>query len=223
MALFSSATITRFANEAEDLYVREFPCIIDRLSLTIVALTHTYTLPDHVIDIRKITWKGKRIDPYSFRKFRNELDTVSTGTPDRYIYDNVNQSQIRFFPIPNEAIAAISTNLFGSEIGNRVVVEHYRTSDYNSYTIPNFFRRRLLKAYVNKCCFSIEGLGQNLKAAKYWTNKWNYLKDQYSALMEEMINEPRRLIIGGTGAERYILPRPMLPYDQRGIGVDKGE
>jgi hypothetical protein len=221
--LFSSATITRFANEAEDIFAREKQCIIERETIAITSGTHTYTLPDYIIDIRKITWKGKKLDPLSFQKLRNNLDMVSTGTPDSYIYDNISASQIRFFPIPNENITSITTDLYGSEILNRVIIEYYRNPDHSIYIIPPFFRRRLLKSYINRCCFSIEGSGQNLKAAKYWDNKWNYLKEQYGNLLEDLINEPRRIIMGGNAFERYVLPTPQLPYEYRGIGVDKGE
>lgn len=226
MAIFSSLLITRFSQEAENEFAREFPCILDRETLSIVSGTSIYTLPSHVIDVRKITWKGLRINPLSHRRYREYFDQVSTGsTPECYIYNNIGISQIKFFPIPNVTIAGITTNLWGSEIANRVIVEYYRTPDYSVYTIPAFIRRRLLKAYVMWKCFSIEGRGQNLKAAKYWEGKWQYLKVSYSNLLEDLINEPRRIIVGGSTDynDNRGIPTPQLPYNYRGIGVDKGE
>jgi hypothetical protein len=225
MPLWDAATLTRFSQEAEDIFAREFPCIIDRIALDIIADTHTYTLSDYIIDIRKITWKGVRIDPLFHRSFREyQPSLTSRGKPTDYIFNNIGQSQIRFFPIPTESIATINTDLWGAEIANRVIVEYYRTPNYTTFTIPTFFRRRLIKAYVLRQCFAIEGKGKNLKAVKYWDNKWNNLKEIYGLLLEELINQPRRLIVGTTSrTSNFILPRPQLPEAYRNIGVDKGE
>lgn len=223
MSIFSAALITRFSNEGEEVFAREFPCIIDRVALSIVSGTSIYTLSDYIVDVRKITWKGLRLDPYGHRRYRESFSPSSTGIPNSYIYNNIGQSQIKFLPAPNVTIASVSSNLFGSEIINRVIVEYYRTPDFNTNIIPSFFRRRLLKAYVLKNCFSVEGPGQNLKAAKYWESKWNYLKETYGNLLDELINSPRRIIIGGTSSYRRLIPTPQIPYNSQGIGVNPGE
>lgn len=225
MAQFSSDLITRFSQEAEYEFAREFPCIIARYALNIIAQTSIYTLNSNVIDIRKITWKGRRIDPISYRRYREVFGPSATGTPDYYIYNNVGQSQIKFIPTPIVTIGSVTNDLYGSEIPNRVIVECYIMPNFSTYTIPSFIRRRLLKAYVMMKCFSIEGRGQNLKAAKYWEDKWNFLKQSYGELLEELINTPRRIIVGGStdySTNRYI-PTPQLPYDKQGISVDIGE
>lgn len=195
MAIWEAATLDRFSQEAEDIFAREFPCIISRTALAIVDGTHTYTLSDSIIDIRKITWKGKKLAPLTNRTYRS-FNLSSSGVPTEYIFDNVGQSKIHFFPTPSENISSTASNLFGSEIPNRVIVEHYRTPDYTTYVIPTFFRRRLLKAYVLKQCFAIEGKGKNLKAAAYWSKKWDFLKEMYGELLASVINQPRRLIVG---------------------------
>ena len=228
MALFSTATITRFAQEAEDLFVKNHHCIIDRTALSIVANTHTYSLPSYLIDVRRITWKGLKIYPASHRGLRESQAslTSTSATPYNYIFDNIGQAQIRFFPIPSVTIASIGTNLYGSEIVNRVIVEFYRSADYATFTIPSFFRKRLIKAYVLKMCFSLEGRGQNLKAAKYWHDKWNYYNEIYGMLLEELVNEPRHIILGPGGISRDFNLRTLennLSYDNIGIGVEKGE
>ena len=90
----------------------------------------------------------------------------------------------------------------------------------------SFFRKRLIKAYVLKMCFSIEGRGQNLKASKYWHDKWNYYNEIYGMLLEELINEPRHIIAGPSGISRDFKLKSLennLKYDNIGIGVDKGE
>src|SRR5947207_14046813 len=101
MSLFSTATITRFAQEAEDLFVKDHHCIIDRTALSIVANTHTYSLPSYLIDVRRITWKGLKISPASHRGLRESQAslTSTSATPYNYIFDNIGQAQIRFFLI----------------------------------------------------------------------------------------------------------------------------
>jgi len=225
--LFSTATLTRFASEAENIFQKNFPCIIDRTSIAIVSGTAIYTLADYVIDIRRITWKGTKVYPMTHRRYREaQVGVTATGTPYEYIFDNIGASQIRFFPIPNIAISqlALDIGLWGSNIANGIVIEYYRTPDYVTYTIPAFFRKRLIKSYVMKMCFSIEGRGQNLKAVKYWDAKWKYYTEIYGALLNELINAPRHIIAGPDSVTKEFSPRrPMLPYNKIGIGVDKGE
>jgi hypothetical protein len=447
---FSAALITRFQNEAEEIFAREFPCLIDRISLDIVSGTSIYTLPSYIIDIRKITWKGKRLAPLSHRRYRENFSPSSSGTPEYYIHNNIGQSQIKFLPSPNETIVSSTSNLWGSNISSKVIVEYYRAPSFSSaldgrinyltylsdqgyaanrailftegtgtpkeyYTninvtlydtpgwttvnghtagradsisdqwslatssdflgttketifiirkkadvtpiresqlfgvnagsstwcgahvpwstgeiffdwgtarttltsissttnveawlfkagpsgksiwlnginkksvatvttrsassavfkingggswdagepqdilffaavpdevpdaicatfteanvfnadfplgtisIPSFIRRRLLNAYVYKCCYAVEGRTQNLKASKYWNDKWVALKEQYKELLAELVNQPRRIIVGGKESRRKILPTPVLPYASQSIDVEPGE
>lgn len=227
MPLFDAITLNRFAQQGENEFVKIYKCIIDRISLDIVSGTSTYNIPDYVQDIRKITWLGHKIDPISHRKFRDfEFNASSVSSkPECYVFNNIGQNQIKFFPTPNVTIASINSNLFGSQILYRVIVEFFRFPDYVSQIIPFYFRKRYIKAYVLKCCFSMEGRGQNIKAAKYWNDKYLYLREVYGSSMEETINSARRIFIGGryeTNVNRAIPPL-YLPYDKRGIGVDPGE
>lgn len=223
MTVFATDLITRFSNDAEAEFAAEFPCIVDRLALDIVSGTSEYTLPDYVISIRKITWMGKKVDTTSHRRYRDYFSPSSTGTPYLYIYNNLGQGKIKFLPAPNVTIAAVTINLFGSEIANRVIVEYYRTPDFVSFTIPIFFRRRLLKAYVLKKCFAVEGKGQNYKGVKYWNARWEYLKETYGTLLSELIDSPRMILVGKSVTYRQLIPTPVLPYNDIGIGVRKGE
>lgn len=219
---FDSSDITRFSNEAEEEFARDYPCIIDRVALDIVANTSIYTLSDYVIDIRKILWKGKRLSPITHRYYRDYSDQISTSSlPLEYVINNIGQMQIKFFPIPNVSIASIASNLFGSEVPNRVIVEFYRAPDFSTYKIPDFIRNRTLNSYAQRSCYAMEGKLQNLKAARYWAAQWNFLKNQNGILLESLINEPRRLIIGPSGDNSaYYLPQPRLPYDKDAIDVD---
>lgn len=220
MSVWDADTISRFAQQGEDLFAVTHKCIVQRVALSIVANTSEYTLSDSVIDIRKITWLGRRIDPIPFRQWKDDdLPLNSTGRPDGYIYNNIGQQKIKFYPTPDTTIASTSSNLFGSEIANRVIVEYYSTPDYSTIIIPSFIRRRLIKCYVAKMCFSIESKGQNLKAARYFSDKWDHLMERYGQGLQDLINKPRRLIASSTPQNNRI-PRPRLNPSNFGVGVD---
>lgn len=220
--IFSSADILRFSQQAEDLFTSENDCIIDRYAINVVSGTAEYLLPDYVSSIRRVTYKGRKVYPVSHRNYiDSNISFIAQGAPTDYIFNNIGQGKIKFFPTPNENISAVQLNLFGSEIPNQLIVEFYRLSDYSVNSIPDFMKRRLLKAYVMKMCFSKEGKGQNLKAAKYWGMKWEMLKQIYGELLEELINSPRKLINGSTiEYNDRTPPPPRLPISKFGIGVD---
>jgi hypothetical protein len=221
---FSGTDITHYSNEGEADFARDYPCIVERISIAIVAGTAIYTLPEYVIDIRKITWNGKRMFPLTHRTYREAFNEISTGAaPEYYVVNNIGQMQIRFFPIPSVNVAELTDDLWGDNIGNCVIVEYFRTPDFIDNLIPDFIRDKILNAYAMKNCYAMDGRLQNLKAAKYWNNQWGFLKNLYGMLLETLINEPRRLIIGPAEDRRgYFIPQPRLPYDMDAIDVDDG-
>ncbi len=173
-----------------------------------------------------MTWKGIKIYPLSHRDFRDYILPVSSsGRPYWYIFNNVGVSTIKLYPTPDENIIADQTNLFSSNIPNQCIIEGYRTPDQSSFKIPDFFRRRLLKAYVAKMCFAMESRGQNLKAQKYWSDKYNKLVEIYGELLYDLINKPRKLVASQepTLALLSSPAKPLLPLSMRGVYIDSEE
>jgi len=225
MAVFTSDQINRYVLQAEQAFTNDFKCIVDRLALDIVSGTDLYVLPDYVIDIRRITYRGIKIDPISQRDVREYLDGLnSSGTPENYVFNNVGQMTIKLFPAPTETLANSQTDLYNPEVVRvQAIVEFYAAADGIGYKLPAYIRRRLVKAYVLKQLFLAEGKGQNIKASKYWSQKWKYLKEKYGFQIENQLNEPRRLLANGPQYGRPYLAPPVLPLGMRGIGVDPGE
>lgn len=225
MAIFTSDQINRYLQQGEELFVNEFRCITDRLALDITSNVDLYVLPDNVIDIRRITYRGIKVDPISHRDTRTYLDGLtSTGTPQNYIFNNVGQLTIKLFPTPVETIASVQDDLFNPEIVRvQCIVEFYTSSNGIGYKLPEYIRARLLKPYVLKSLFLAEGKGQNIKASKYWDKKWQYLKSVYGIQMMDQLNTPRRLIASGASYQRPYLAPPVLPLSMRGTGVNPGE
>lgn len=225
MSLFSSEQLARFEEQGEESFHNECHCLIDRIALPIEENESLYTLPNEVVDIRRVTYRGIRIYPISHRSMRKYFDGINpTGTPTNYIYDNNGELVIKLFPTPAETIAPVQANLMSRDvIQTQCIVEYYLMPDGVGFKLPSFIRRRLLKAYVLKCAFSVEGKGQNLKAAKYWSDKWDYMMEAYCSAVRGLISTPRKLIASNLDydlVKQLRVPRPVLPMSMIGLDVD---
>lgn len=224
MTLFTPTTTQRFLREGEDLFNQEYPTIVDRLALNILSGTNQYELPDYVLSIRRVTWLGWKIDATTHRDLResNQTGNETGSRPFNYIFNNIGQLKIQFFPTPDIDISSVNNDLYGAEIPNRVIVEFYRASDYNTFTIPSFFSTRLLNAYAQSRLRLLEGRGTHLKSTKYFTQKWLALKDKYGELLGSLQTAPRRITIGVNSINPTVLT-PQLSISKFGIGVDEGQ
>jgi hypothetical protein len=222
--LFSESKVQRFSQGGEQIFCREFPCIQVRQSLSITASTHTYTLADDIIDIRRISYLGKKLDPLPHRMFREAFQNGSqTGKPFWYVFTNIGQNQVRFFPTPNATIAAASDNLYGSSIDDAVIVDYFAAPDFSTKVVPVYFRRRLLKAATLESCFAVEGEGQNIKNSKYFKGRFTFLKNLYGGLLQDLHNRPRKLVLGASSGSQFFPGQPLLPMSRYGISLDAGE
>src|ERR1017187_16997 len=220
----SSATISRLSGEGENNFAVEYPCILKRISLTVNSGDQLVTLPDDVVAIRRVTWLGYKLDPLPQRNFREVFQNATqTGRPFWYVFNNVGQNLIQLFPAANQSVSTTANGLWGSEIGNRFIVEYFQAPDFVTAIIPSYFRRRLLKSYVLRGCFNIEGQGQNRKASKYFKDRSRALKEMYGDLLSELHNKPRKLIVNGITASYYFPGQPVLPIDRFGTSCDAGE
>lgn len=223
MALFTAATIQRYSQEGETDFASEHPCILTRLALSVTTGNPLITLPDDVINIRRVTYKGFKLDPLPHRQMREAFQSANqVSKPFWYVYNNIGQNLLKLFPTPSENITASQLNLWGSAISTQLVVEYFRAPDFSTFTIPAYFRRRLLKSYVLLGCFNIEGAGQNLKNTKYFTSKYSNLKTLYSQLMHDIYSKPRKLCLGNGFNNSSFPGQPILPIDRFGTSVDTG-
>jgi len=202
--LWTNEYLARISLDAEIEIARETESIIDRLSLSTISGTSQYQLPEYVQNIRKILWKGFRLDPAAQIDYENwiwnlggssiiggafepsafssgfEIGSSSdsnsnsrpVGRPFQYFYSTFGENVVIFNPGINETIASVPDNLWGSEIGNSVIIEFYRVPDGTSFKIPHYIRRRTIKSYVMWKSFEKEGPGQNLQAAEYYRNRY---------------------------------------------------
>lgn len=223
MSLWKSETIVRFSQEGENEFAEAFPCILTRISLQIFKNQSTYTLPDDVRSIRRITWQRWKLDPLGQRNMREVFQYASqVGQPFWYIFNNIGANRLQFFPIPGQDITPSGADLYSDAITTDVIIEYFRLPDFATYVIPRYFRRRLLKAYVLKGCFGIEGAGTNLKNRDYFINRWNFLKEKYGQFLMEVHNKSRKLCLNGITSSQFFPGQPVLPVSRFGIGIDDG-
>jgi hypothetical protein len=221
--LWPSFTIIRMSQDGENDFAEDYPCILTRISLTITAKQAVYTLPDNVRSIRRITWKSFKLDPLGQRNMREVFQYASqVGKPYWYVFNNIGQNNVQFFPIPDQSVTPSNTDLWGQAVTTDVIVEYWILPDFANYTIPNYFRRRLLKNYVMKSCFGIEGPGQNLKNRDYFNQRWEMMKKNYGEFLDEIHNKSRKLCLNGITSSQFFPGQPVLPVSRFGIGIDDG-
>jgi hypothetical protein len=221
MSVLDATTLERFYNKAEEIISTEKKFLVDRTSLSIVASTHTYTLPDYVIAIRRITYLGTKLDPLPARNFREVFQAATQQSkPFWYVYNNIGLNKIRLFPTPVSNVSTVVDPW--KNISTGVIVEFNRVTDNSTFIIPVYLRRQLLKQYVAKMVATIEGPNQNLKLAAYFDKKWEYLKNDFIRFVDELYMKPRKLVITDTTSMGYIKGFPVLPLDKFGVSVDEG-
>jgi hypothetical protein len=62
----------------------------------------------------------------------------------------------------------------------------------------------------------------NLKLVKYYTDKWNQKKVEFSDYLDELYSLPRKILVDEIVSSNYFPGEPVLPINQFGISVDEG-
>ncbi|MGH7239765.1 MAG: hypothetical protein ACREHG_06820, partial [Candidatus Saccharimonadales bacterium] len=214
MSLFSTDSIARYALQGEQQLSRDRPFLVDRYSPAIVDGTSTYSVPDSLLSIRRITWKGFKLDPMPYRLMRESFQSATQqGRPYWYIFDNIGQSKVRLFPTPMENLSA-GTDLFSpASVADYCIIEFNRVADAVNWVIPAWKERQLIKQYTNMRCYEMEGAGQNLKLYKYFKVKWELWSGQWFKLLDDLQTKARKLIIDEIHTNQNFPGKPILPID----------
>ncbi len=220
MAIFSSADVERIILRGEEDISVEVPFLVDRFSPAIVAGTQAYAMPSDMHSIRRVTWLGEKLFPQDHRNFRSYVNTGQAGKPYTYIFNNIGQLEIVFYYVPNMNIAAGSVDLWLDDIPTAVIIEYYRVANGTTFILPDYWRRRLLKIYLKRQTYKMEGPGQKKSFAVYYEKRWTVAVAEFNSHVNDMINKSRKLTIQGSiflGQQVYGTLR--LPSNF-GIGVD---
>lgn len=217
--IWSTSYLNDLLNEAEVELSEIIKCIIFRTSISVTAGNAEYDLPDGIIGILQVTWKGEWLDSLELDDFK--LDSYikpqslsSQNKPRVYMRMRNGYKKIKFLPTPDETIASTSNPLDSTEIENRVIVTAYRSADTtaNTYRLPSYIYRRFTKYYVLYRAFLQEGKGQDLKASEYFKNKYEFIKQRFKEINEKI---PRCVDLGFGYSSQFSRgrtpPRPVLP------------
>lgn len=210
-------TIDRYFLNGERELSMDVQWVVDRLTLALTANTSTYDLPDYLLDIRRVTFQGKKLIPMteSFRKgYFQGLDQYSQ--PVFYATDFIgNNKEIRLVPGPDTTLAG-GTDPWYTDIRTKLVIEFYRTTD-TTHTLPSYIRDNYLGNYCGVQHYKKEGHTQNLKASQYYKARWENDKKEWAKLHNKILLSPRCLTIMGTPSQLSIPHLPVLPIAQFGF------
>jgi hypothetical protein len=224
MPVISDSTLERIMNQGEVEASIERPFLVDRLSLDIVKGTAFYTLPDYVMDIRRMMFLGWKMDPIPMRNWREVFQgqNYQEGRSFWYVYNNIGLQTIKLFPAPDQNIAIVDNPWNPSGVVVGFIVEFFRPSDNVDFVLPPFIKRQLLKIYVAKQIYAMEGPLQSLKLAQYFAAKWNLKKKEFFTLLDALYGEPRKLVTNQIISNNYFPGSPVLPITKFGISVEPG-
>jgi hypothetical protein len=223
MARFQTSDLQRFFNQGENEVSSESPFLVDRYEIATTVDVSTYTLPDYVVSIRRVTWLGWKLDPLPNRNFREVFQSSpQEGQPFWYIYNNIGQNQIQLFPSPNAALAAPGNPWTQADIQNCCIVEFYRATDNATFVLPPWSKRQMLKFYVAKRAYQIDGAGVNQKLAKFYSQMWDASKAGFVDTLNYLYTAPRKFMLQEIVGSNYFPGQPVLPVAQFGEGVDTG-
>lgn len=209
--------IDRYLLNGERELSLKVPWVVDRVTLALTANTSVYTLPDYVTDIRRVTFKGKKLIPMTENFRKGYFQGINQFSSDIIFYatDFIgNDKEIRFTPGPNSNVAT-GTDPWGVDIRTKCVIEFYRTTD-TTFTLPSYVRLNFLRAYVGMKYYNKEGNTQNMKAVKYYLGLWEVYKKKWMDLHNKLLLTPRSYTIMGRPSQLSNPHLPVLPIVQFG-------
>ena len=156
----------------------------------------------------------------------HSLGTVAGGKPTHYWYSKFGENVIRILPAANEVLLSYSNEngvLWNEHIASTLIVEYYHVADGVNFKIPDYIRRRTIKAYMLMKAFQKEGNGQNLKAAKYWKMKYQASITKATIIIDNISKTLLRYRESEPYMERTRPARPVLPPNWQTVRVSEDE
>ena len=221
--IFSDTYLQRLLYEAERDAVNRVDYLFYRISLPIIAGQSVYRLPDEVRKIKRITWRGKKVDPLTWQEVASLSPTsfvggganfeYSTSVPKYYSLHPNDIRNIRFYPTPNESLPLVEVGLEGPTIGDCCIISCYRNPEQvenTPFQLPPYVQRRTTKAYAAWKAFSREGKGQNLTASEYYASKLEWLYRWFALINDGTFVSRRPRLLAESG-DRCKVAKPVLP------------
>jgi hypothetical protein len=207
-----------YVAEAETAICADYSFIIDRYVLPIVTNEYLYELPDYVSNIRRITYRGRKLNPYSGTEQILSGSTpqrYSQGEPREYIYNFLGRKTIRFFPTPAETIAGTGDGWSGSVIREKCVVEFFRTPDTSDEykRLPEWLRTQMCEDYAILQLAKMDNAGYDLKTIQRFSAKWNQTKENIAKIKSLLFRSSPKSFVIASELVRQRPARPQLPWN----------
>jgi hypothetical protein len=215
--------LDQLAVDAEQALNVDLPCIFQRAYIPTVAGESVITLPPYVRSLLRVSWMGKKLEPVSWEELIllspatvGGIIETSQSRPQWYAHHPTNALDIRLYPTPNLTFTPIGDPYSPIINENQCCISFLRDID-TTYTdstalLPTYVDRRSRKAYILWKAFAAEGKGQNLNAAAYYQNKYNFIVTQFMAINNGCFIAMRySLGQGDLEVDDYRYPRPTLP------------
>ena len=222
MGIFEIADEQYFAESGEEALCTEYNLLVDRHIIPIVENEYLYEVPEYCYNIRRITYRGRQLNPYSGSAQMWSGSTplrYSQGEPREYIYNFIGRKTIRLYPTPAESLSVIGNEdpWSGSVIREKCVMEFFRTPDFSGeeFRIPAWIRDQLVENYAILRMSQQDSQAFDNKTIKHYEWKWNKDRENTSAL-KDMLHRciPKGMMFVGGGTFRELRPaRPTLPWN----------
>jgi hypothetical protein len=217
MSNFSDEYLLDLRSRAATELTTDVLCLFDRFSIPVYSGTAKYTLPDGILSIIQITYKGFKVDPTDYRTADEQgmpLDPLfadRTGRPLMYLQHNLGFNQLAFWPVPNEDIAADDTGIWDDidEINARVIISCWRVADA-THQLPDPLDRRLVKDYIGMKAYAKEGPTQQIDVANFYRQRYNRSKAHLDKVIRYVPKSITPLFQPNFPGQKLVA-RPVLP------------
>jgi hypothetical protein len=231
MPIWSNSFLTQLEQDAIGQIAIDINCIFARECIATVGGTSVITLPSYVRTLRRVTWRGRSLDPLNWEELTmvtpatvfvspNNSSNVesSFGRPLYYAMHPTNPWDIRLYPTPGETFTSTGEpNVYAPQVNTpSCIIDYYREPDITNSNpvlcIPSYILRRTQKAWCLWKAFSAEGSGQFLKAASFYMNKYNFLIEQFRLINDGCFVGKKYAVDDGLlSIDAFKYPKPILP------------
>ncbi len=222
--IWTDAFLNQLATDAENKIVADVPCLFHRFCLVTTAGQSVYTLPPYVKGVRRVTWRGRKVEPLNWEQFVlltpatvvvNNATRIesSNSRPQWYTRHPTNVQDLRFFPSPDESFDGTGDPM-SPDVGPTCIISCWRFVDISNplASLPFYIDQRTRKAYILWKAFEQEGVGQDTRAAMYYKELYSFLIGQFKLINDgAFVSKKYSLGDNMFGLENYRYPKPILP------------
>ena len=218
MNKFAPEDIEYFQQRGEEEYCISNNMLVDRYVIPIQADTYLYAVPEYCYNIRRLTYKGKQLNPFSGKE-QIWSDSTPTnyigGEPREYIYNYYGKKQIRLFPTPQETLRTDLDPWSGDGIAEQMILSFYRTPDFTTedFRIPAWIRGQFLDTYVFKEISKMDSTNFDIKTIKGFESMYQTDVMDMKYIFQKVFSAIDPLMEPFGVSSRNLPGKPVLPWN----------